>query len=57
MPVLGQTRNTLHFLLIQNQQQKDVVGYFPFALDSMSAGGPEAKSGFAGFAFCENRYR
>ena len=57
MPVLGEAGNTLHFLLIQNQQQKDVVGYFPFALDSMSAGGPEAKSGFAGFAFCENRYR
>src|SRR2546430_14420676 len=45
MPVLGQTGNTLHFLLIQNQQHKDVVGYFPFALDSMRAGGPEAKSG------------
>src|SRR2546430_9047862 len=45
MPVLGETGNTLHFRVIQNQQQKYVVGYFPSALDSMSPGGPEAKSG------------
>ena len=45
MLVLGQPANTLHFRLVQNQQHKHVVGYFPFAPDSMSAGGPKPESG------------
>ena len=45
MAVLGQPGNALHFLLVQNQQHKHLRRYFPFALDSMSAGGPETKSG------------
>src|SRR5262249_12653998 len=45
MPILGQTSNTLHFRLIQHQHHKHVVGPFPFAFDSMSAGGAEPESG------------
>ena len=45
MPVIGQPRNALHFSRVQNQQHEHVVRYFPFAFDSMSAGGPKPKSG------------
>jgi hypothetical protein len=31
--------------MIQNQQHKHILGYFPFALDSMIAGGHEPESG------------
>ena len=45
MPILGQRGKSLHFRLFQDQQHEDVIGHFPFAPDSVCAGGPEAKSG------------
>jgi hypothetical protein len=45
VPVSGQSGNTLHFRLIQNQQHEDVIRDLPLALDSMLAGGSEPESG------------
>jgi hypothetical protein len=45
MPVVGQSGNTFHFRLVQNQQHEHVIGDVPFALDSVFAGGSESESG------------
>src|SRR5262245_48134764 len=37
MPVLGQPGNAFHLRLVQNQQHEHIVGYFPFARDSLKA--------------------